>query len=67
MQKVQVSQVAKGLIVEFIVTSQNNKVVHAKVIKTRKYVCDLIDINDGSLWGMCSDTLVKIVAEKLGS
>ena len=64
MQKVQVSQVAKGQIVEFIVTSQNNKVVHAKVIKTRKYVCDLIDINDDSLWGMCSDTLVKIVEKK---
>ena len=64
MQKVELRQVAKGQIVEFIVTSQNNKVVHAKVIKTRKYVCDLIDINDDSLWGMCSDTLVKIVEKK---
>ena len=64
MKKVEVGQLAKGQIVEFIVTSQNNKVVHAKVIKTRKYVCDLIDINDDSLWGMCSDTLVKIVAKK---
>ena len=64
MKKVEVGQLAKGQIVEFIVTSRNNKVVHAKVIKTRKYVCDLIDINDGSLWGMCSDTLVKIVAKK---
>ena len=64
MKKVQVGQVAKGQIVEFIVTSRNNKVVHAKVIKTRKYVCDLIDINDDSLWGMCSDTLVKIVEKK---
>ena len=64
MKKVEVGQLAKGQIVEFIVTSQNNKVVHAKVIKTRKYVCDLIDINDDSLWGMCSDTLVKIVEKK---
>ena len=65
MKKVEVGQLAKGQIVEFIVTSQNNKVVHAKVIKTRKYVCDLIDINDDSLWGMCSDTFVKIVDKKV--
>ena len=61
MIEVAVGTVAKGQIVEFIVTSRNNEVVHARVVKTRKYVCDLIDINDGSSWGVCSDMLVKLI------
>jgi len=61
MKKVKVGQVAKGQIVEFMVTSRNNVVVRAKVVKTRKYVCDLIDINDDSFWGMCSDTFVTVI------
>ena len=61
MKQVKVGHVAKGQIVEFVVTSRNNEVVHAKVVKTRKYVCDLIDINDDSLWGMCADTLVTVI------
>jgi len=60
MKQVKVGQVAKGQIVEFVVPSRN-KVVQAKVVKTRKYTCDLIDINDDSLWGMCSDTLVTVI------
>ena len=61
MNQVKVCQVAKGRIVEFEVTSRNNEVVRARVVKTRKYVCDLIDINDGSSWGVCSDMLVTVI------
>jgi len=60
MTKVEVGQLAKGQIVEFVIVKPNKKVVRAKIIKIRKITTDLVDVNNGSMWMIDSESLVAV-------
>ena len=65
MTKVEVGQLAKGQIVEFVIVKPNKKVVRAKIVKIRKITTDLVDVNDGSMWMIDSESLVAVKSNKL--
>jgi hypothetical protein len=60
---VELKQVAKGQIVEFSIISFPVRVVHAKVVKTRKnaVTVEVVDINNGNMYIMPADQPVTIV------
>jgi len=61
---VQVKQVAKGQLVEFVITSGGVDVTRqARVVKTRKNaaVVELVDVNDGCLIVMPAECRVTVI------
>jgi hypothetical protein len=61
---VQVKQVAKGQLVEFVIKTGGNALLkQARVVKTRKNaaVVELVDVNDGFLIVMPAECRVTIL------